>query len=118
MEQKKKARRERDISVCVFVTAEERSMIEQRMAQTGISSLRAYITKMAIDGRVIHIETAGVKEMIALLTKANESLNEIAKRVNMSESIYSEDIDNLRSDYEKLWGQTREILKKLGEMTR
>jgi hypothetical protein len=86
------------------------------MAQTGISSLRAYITKMAIDGRVIHIETAGVKEMITLLTAANESLNEIAKRVNMSESIYSEDIEILCKDYEKLWGQSREILKKLTEI--
>jgi hypothetical protein len=93
-------------------------MIEQRMAQTGISSLRAYITKMAIDGRVIHIETEGVKEMIALLTKANDSLNEVSKRVNMFESIYSEDIEILNRDYEKLWGQAREILKKLGELTK
>jgi hypothetical protein len=116
MEEKKKHRRERDIVIFTRVTAEEKAMIEQRMAQTGISNLRAYITKMAIDGRVIHIETAGVKEMISLLTAANETLNQISKRVNMSESIYSEDIEILCKDYEKLWGQAREILKKLTEM--
>jgi len=105
--------RPRNVNLAFRVTEEERKMIERRMAQTGIKSLRAYIVKMAVDGRVIHIEFESVKEMVRLLSNATNNINQIARRANQTGNIYAADLDDLREHYDELWGQVKEILRKL-----
>ena len=68
-------------------------MIDRRMAQTGIKNRRAYLLKMAVDGRVIHVELESVREMVRLLSNATNNINQIAKRANETGSIYAADLD-------------------------
>jgi hypothetical protein len=110
------ANKTRTINLHFMVTAEEKEMIERRMAQTGIKNLRAYLLKQAIDGQVIHIELDSVKEMIRLLGNATNNLNQIARRVNGTGNLYSEDISDLQKQYDEVWAQTKIILKKLSAM--
>jgi hypothetical protein len=95
------------------VTEQEREMIERRMAQTGVKNMRAYLLKMAVDGRVIHVELDSVKEMVRLLSNATNNINQIARRVNETGSAYAADVNDLRGHYDELWGQTKEILRRL-----
>ena len=111
-----KQNRARNIALTFRVTPEEKKMVERRMAQTGITNLRAYLLKQAIDGEVIHIELDSVKEMVRLLSNATNNLNQIAKRVNQTGSVYAEDIADLRARYDEIWAQTKVILKKLAAM--
>ena len=108
--------RPRNVNLAFRVTEEERQMIERRMAQTGIKNMRAYIVKMAIDGRVIHIEFESVKEMVRLLSNATNNINQIARRVNETGNIYSADLDDLRTRYGDLWEQAKKILRKLSAL--
>ena len=110
----KSRKRNHYISFCV--TEQERDMINRRMAQTGIKSLRAYMLKMGVDGRVIHVEFDSVKEMVRLLSNATNNINQIAKRANESGRIYAADIDELSQRYDELWGQAKVILRKLAEI--
>ena len=103
-------------NVHFMVNEEERDMIKRRMEQSGIKSMRAYLLKMAVDGRVIHVELDSVKEMVRLLSNATNNINQIAKRANTTGSIYAADLDELRERYDELWGQTKLILRKLSEM--
>ena len=41
------------------------------------------------------------------------NINQIARRVNQTGSVYAADVDDLRERYDELWGQTKLILKKL-----
>jgi uncharacterized protein (DUF1778 family) len=106
----------RNHDITFRVTEQERDMIDRRMAQTGIQNRRAYLLKMAIDGRVIHVELESVKEMVRLLSNATTNINQIAKRVNETGSIYAADLDDLRERYDGLWGQAKEILRKLAAL--
>jgi len=72
--EKKAYVRPRNVNLAFRVTEEERAMIEKRMAQAGTSNLRAYIVKMAIDGRVIHVELESVREMVRLLSNATNNI--------------------------------------------
>jgi uncharacterized protein (DUF1778 family) len=116
IEEKKEYVRPRNVNLAFRVTEEERAMIERRMAQTGMKNMRAYIVKMAIDGRVIHVELASVREMVRLLSNATNNINQIAKRANETGSIYAADLDELRGQYEEIWGQTNVILGKLADL--
>ena len=108
--------RPRNVNLAFRVSEEERAMIEKRMTQTGIKNMRAFIVKMAVDGRVIHVEFESVREMIRLLSNATNNINQIAKRANETGNIYAADIDELRGRYEEIWGQAKLILRKLSEL--
>ncbi len=108
--------RARDIEIKFRVTENEREMIDRRMAQTGIQNRRAYLLKMAVDGRVIHVELNSVREMVRLLSNATNNINQIARRVNQTGNIYVEDMNELREKYDGLWDQAKTILKKLAAL--
>lgn len=95
------------------VSPEEENMIRTKMEQTGIISMSAYLRKMAIDGYVIKLELPELREMISLLRRSNNNLNQIARRVNSTDRIYSEDTKEILCWQEKLWQSANEILKKL-----
>jgi len=110
------ANKERTLNVHFMVSEQEREMIERRMAQTGIKSLRAYMLKMAVDGRVIHVELDSVKEMVRLLSNATNNINQIAKKANQTGSLYAADLDEIRERYDGLWSQAKEIMRRLSEI--
>jgi hypothetical protein len=110
------ANKTRTIDLHFMVTAEEKEMIKRRMAQTGITNMRAYLLKQAVDGEVIHIELDSVKEMVRLLGNATNNLNQIARRVNGNGNLYAEDIADLQARYDEVWAQTKVILMKLAAM--
>ena len=95
---------------------EERDLIEKRMAQAGIKSLRAYLLKMALEGQIVRIELDSVKEMVRLLSNATNNINQIARRANTTGSIYAADLDELRLRYDEIWSQVKLILRKLSEI--
>ena len=115
-EQKPEKKRQRNHYITFRVTEQEREMIDRRMAQTGMANRRAYLLKMAVDGRVIHVELDSVREMVRLLSNATNNINQIAKRANQTDNIYAADLEELRQRYDELWSQTRTILRKLSEM--
>ena len=115
-QEKKKQKRTRDIAVTFRANAEEYEMIKRRMKQAGITNMRAFILKQAIDGRVIQVELQSVNEMCRLLSNATNNINQVARRVNETRNVYADDINDLRDRYDELWTQAREILKKLSAL--
>ena len=116
MPEKKTYPRKRDIMLRFMVDANERDLIAQRMEQAGIKSLRAYLLKQAIDGRVISVELDSVNEMVRLLSNATNNINQIARRVNETGNFYAADLEDLAGRYDELWGQTEEILRRLAAL--
>ena len=100
-----------------MVSDEERDMINRRMEQSGIKNMRAYMLKMAVDGRIIHIELESVREMVRLLSNATKNINQIARRANSTGgNVYAADVEELRVRYEEIWEQMKVILQKLSEL--
>ena len=76
--------RKRNIQLKIWVTEEERQMIDQKMKLLPTSQIGAYIRKMAIDGYVIYTDTSNIKEMNKHLQAIGRNINQIAKRVNQT----------------------------------
>lgn len=113
---KKRKNRERNIDIRFFVNQEEREMIDRRMAQAGMKNQRAYLLKMAVDGRVINVEFESVNEMVRLLANVSNNINQIARRANETGNIYAADLDEIRNRYDEIWAQMKTILRKLSEL--
>ena len=110
------AKRKREIVLRFRLTPEERSMIEAKMAQLGTSNMAAYLRKIAIDGYVVKLDLPELKEILSLLRRSSNNLNQIAKRVNETSRIYDTDIECLKENQERIWTAANEILEKLAEI--
>ena len=108
--------RPRNVNLAFRVSQEERNLIERRMKQAGMKNLRAYIVKQALTGHIIHVELDSVREMVRLLSNATNNINQIARRANQTGSVYAADLDEIRGQYDALWSQTKEILRRLSSI--
>ena len=92
---------------------EEMERLKQKMAEVGIINRSAYIRKMALDGYCVNLELTDVKEMVSLLRRCSNNLNQYAKRANETGSIYAEDIRDLQERQNEIWEIAKEILARL-----
>ena len=110
------AKRKRNIVIRFRVTPEEREMIESKMAQFGTTNMAAYLRKISIDGYVVRLDLPELREMVSLLRRSSNNLNQIAKRINETSRIYDADIDCLRENQEKIWSAANGILTRLANI--
>ena len=110
------ANREREIQLKFRVTPKERALIEAKMAQLGTQNMAAYLRKMALDGYVVRLELPELREMVSLLRRISNNLNQLTRRVHETGRIYEADLDDLRQGQEKLWEAANHILSALAAL--
>ena len=111
-----KRNRQRPIQLCLWANEEEAGLIRERMTAAGIRSFSAYARKMLIDGYHINLDLSDVREMVTLLRRCSTNINQIAKRANETRSIYAEDMNDLRRQYDSLWEAANKILTGLAKI--
>ena len=111
-----KPNRQREVQLKFRVTPEEREMIEQKMEQLGTSNMAAYLRKMAIDGYVVNLELPELGEMVSLLRRSSNNLNQLTRRVHETGRFYDADLEELRQSYDGLWGAAQKILTSLAKI--
>ena len=91
-------------------------MIEEKMSQVGTSNMEAYLRKMSIDGYILKLDLPELKEMISLLRRSSNNLNQIAKRTNQTGRLYGEDMEDILQSQERLWQAANTILARLSAL--
>ena len=67
-------------------------LIRQKMAQFGTDNLSAYLRKMAIDGYVLQLDLPELKELVSLLRRSSNNLNQLTRRVHETGRFYDADL--------------------------
>ena len=101
---------ERSKRIELRVTADELRQIHERMQEAGISSLTAYMIRMAIHGYVIKMDLAELKELLRLMQISGNNLNQYAKKANETGKLYEEDIAEIKEMHNE---QTKFLKKTL-----
>ena len=91
-------------------------MIEQKMVQFGTKNMAAYLRKIAIDGYVVMLELPELKEMVSLLRRSSNNLNQLTKRVHETGRVYSSDLEDIVQNQERLWQAANDILAVLAKL--
>lgn len=105
-------KRKRGIHLHVMVSEDELDTIHQRMAEAGITNAGAYIRKMALNGYVLNVDLAPVRELVSLQRRCANNLNQVAIHAN-TYGVYPSEITALQKDYAQLWGRVSDVLKQL-----
>ncbi|MCE4767787.1 MobC family plasmid mobilization relaxosome protein, partial [Clostridioides difficile] len=95
--------RKRTVQVKFRVTEAERDLILEKMKLIPTNNMAAYLRKIAIDGYIIQVDHRDIKAMTAEIQKIGVNINQIARRVNSTGSIYQEDIDELKGALDEIW---------------
>lgn len=101
----------RNVQLHFFVTEPEAELIKERMAQTGVANLSAYLRKMAVDGYIIHLDMGDIQEMIRLLRICSNNLNQYTRHANETGSVYAADVEDLRARLDDLWNGMDKLLR-------
>lgn len=99
-----------------LVSPEEEAQIHEKMSELGIRNRNAYLRKMALDGYCIKLELQEVKELVMLLRRCSNNLNQYAKRANETGSIYAADVKDLQDRLEEIWSGMKEMLVHLSSI--
>ena len=110
------AGRTRNIQVIFRVDEQERGLIRQKMELMGVRNMQAYLRKMAIDGYVLQLDLPELKELVSLLRRSSNNLNQLTRRVHETGRFYDADLEDLRQSYDRLWASARRILTSLSRI--
>ena len=105
---------EREVQLKFRVTPEERALIEQKMAQLGTNNLGVYLRKMAVDGYIVKLDLPELSELLSLLRRTSNNINQVARRVHETGNIYDTDLEDILQKQKELWDGVNEILSCLG----
>ena len=105
--------RVRKVQLNFRVTEREKQLIEDRMQEIGTTNREAYLRKIAIDGMLVKLEVPELKEIVSLMRRTSNNINQIARRLNEIGRIYEVDITDIQNQQEQLWDMLNSLITKL-----
>lgn len=110
------ANRVRKVQLNFRVTEREKELIEDRMQQIGTTNREAYLRKIAIDGMIVKLEVPELKEIVSLMRRTSNNINQIARRLNETGRIYEVDITDIQNQQEQLWDMLNSLITKISRI--
>ena len=105
------ADRKRKIPLIVYVTEDERETIQRKMELAGsANNFSAYARKMLIDGYVIQIDHAPIKELAREIGGISRNINQITARTNATGNLYADDVREVKELMNEIWRIVRYTL--------
>lgn len=104
--------RKRKNLLIVYVSDEEKKHIENKMTKYGTKNFSDYARKMLLDGYIVQKDLSVLKELTNQLGRLSISINQIAKRVNETQNLYKDDIEDLQKYYAEAKKQMVKVIKK------
>lgn len=108
--------RNRKIQLNFRLSEDEKEHIEKKMKIAGVINREAYLRKMAMDGCILKLDLPELKELISLMRRMSNNINQIAKMMNETGRLYEMDIQDIIQHQERLWDGIRELLSRLAKL--
>ena len=96
----------------VVYSLDEWKLIEERAASV-LMKTGTFIKRMSLDGHITYFNMTEVGEVMKALRIIGANINQIAKKANEINSIYAEDVENLRKENEEICHTLNQFLSAL-----
>lgn len=105
-------KRTRDIQVIFYVNKAELNFITRKMQLLGLKNRSAYLRRIAVNGYIIHVDHAYLKEHTRQIRLIGININQIAHHFNATGKISRHEIIEIKKLLEEVWRLQRSILLK------
>ncbi len=82
---------------------DEQYILDEKFRLSKMKSKSAFLRKLVLYGFVYDVDYSHIREMNAQLGKIGGNLNQIAKRVNTTNTIYKKDMDDIKELMNQIW---------------
>ena len=78
---------------------------------------RYYLRKMALDGYVVKLDLPELKELVSLMRRSSNNLNQLTRKVHETGRVYDADLEDISQRQEQLWEGVSQILTQLSKLS-
>lgn len=91
---------------------DEQYILDEKFKLSGMKSKSAFLRKLILYGYVYDVDYSYLRNYNTELGRISSSLNQIAKRINSTNHIYQEDMDELKELMNEVWRTQKSMLLK------
>ncbi len=96
----------------IFLSEKEHYILHCKWKQSHMQSISSFIRHLILYGYVYEIDYSYLHECNTILARINNSLNQIAKRINTTGNFYEEDIKEIKELMETIWHTQKSMLSQ------
>ena len=96
------ANRTRNIQLKICLNEEEREIFKKKMKLSKCKTMSHFLRKCVLEKEIYQVDLQPFADLQELLYNATNNLNQIAKRVNSTGVIYSNDIKDMKKQVDHL----------------
>ena len=91
---------------------DEQYILDEKFKLSGMKSKSAFLRKLILYGYVYDVDYSYLRNYNTDLGRISSSLNHIAKRINSTNHIYQEDMDEVKELMNEVWRIQKSMLLK------
>ena len=91
---------------------DEQYILDEKFKLSGMKSKSAFLRKLILYGYVYEVDYSYLRNYNTELGRISSSLNQIAKRINSTDHIYQEDMDEVKELMNEVWRTQKSMLSK------
>ena len=106
------ANRTRTNRIEFCLSDDEKKILDEKFKLSGMKSKSAFLRKMILYGFVYDVDYSYLRKYNVELGRISSSLNQIAARVNSTNHIYQDDINEMKELMNQVWHTQKSMLSK------
>ena len=91
---------------------DEQYILDEKFKLSGMKSKSAFLRKLILYGYVYEVDYSYLRNYNSELGRISSILNQIAKRINSTDHIYQEDMDEVKELMNEVWHTQKSMLSK------
>ena len=103
-------------SVQVRLTQEEYDFLDEKFRLSGYKSKSEFMRIAFFETLIVKFSTEDMQELLRLVRSISNNINQIAVRVNSTDKVYVEDMNNIKDGVEQIWQQLRYFRSQLQQL--
>ena len=96
------ANRIRNERLEIKLTEEEKALFEEKKRLAKCRNMSHFIRKCVLEKEIYQVDLEPFRDLQGLLSNATNNINQIAKRVNSTSIIYSDDINDMKKQIDHI----------------
>jgi len=108
-----KEKRYREKQLKFRVTDQELATIKQRKEMMNFKSMEQYLRRVACGSPLYTITTTSIDNIASDVSGISQNINQIAKRVNATDTAYAEDLRQIKTAQEQLTEMIKQAFSSL-----
>ena len=94
--------RTRNVQLKINLTEEEKALFQKKMKMANCKTMNHFLRRVVSESDIYVVDLQPFREIQGLLSRYANSVNQIAKRVNTTGVIYSDDINDIKKQIDHL----------------